>query len=135
MSRAIDDQTAALHAALWRDPEGAIDAYEAGALDPDRWHPEHRPLVAAIAAVIESGRVAEPERVLDALMAAGKDRRDAWELVLMPGVFEALDCRSGTVSEHLTRERVRRRLVALADALDSPTGPARVAAVLLWEAA
>lgn len=129
--------------ALVIDPDGAIDAADAGTLSELHLDdPACAAVVAAVVALVAEGRAPLPERLVRHLVAAGWPRPEAVDAVLVPGAFAARGCTVQSVGEALAalaaeRERLHleRRLIALADTLHRPGGLARVAAVLGGEAA
>ena len=127
---AVTTEQAALFAALWGDPETVLDAVDAGHLNPARWSPQHRELVAAIGAVIRSGRLPDPDRVVLELATGGMPQIEAVAVVILEGTFEALGCRVGTFAEHYRRAELERKLARLADTLYRPGGADRVEQIL-----
>lgn len=96
---------------------------------------------AVAAAVVGEVDTSEPGALMLAvhhrLVATGTHReRDFWQLCLAdvkPGTLNALPMLLHKLAEAAERRRLLDRLVALADTLERPGGPARVAEVLGME--
>lgn len=135
--RQVAELAAAHDLAGW-NPDAVIDAYEHDEIVPAHFtNRAFRMLAEMVIAMITNAVPPTPALIRDHLVADGWLPRDAAELVLVPGGFEAAGYRLDGVryhlhqlAEHVERERLERRLVALHDSLSRPGGPARVAAVI-----
>lgn len=136
MTTAIEDLAA--HAAIWGPAAELTDVLENGQLHADLFvDPVRKLTVEAVLGLAADGHQVDAPAVCRRLMAAGVAEYEAVQAVVLPGVFEAAGRRTGGLAHYLhrlheaaERRQVMDRLVALAAAVDTPGGPARVAARL-----
>ncbi len=134
----VSPSTLALHAALWGEPDDVLDAIDRGTWRLQHFtDPTERTTATAILDLVLAGEVPEVAAVHAALVAKGIDQPTAAAMVTLSGAFEAAGCLRGglhhflhILAEDQTRAVVMARLVALADAVDRPGGPERVAVAL-----
>lgn len=133
-----DLEALALHSALYDEPEPVLAAIDDGTFSAALFvDPIGRATAEAIIDVVLAGSVPEPHVVAVELECTGLGRAAARDAVLLVGTFQAAGCRCGGLGHYLFKlaeERDRRdlelQLLAMAETLHKPGGPARVAELL-----
>ena len=127
-------ELATVNAAVWGNQAADLVPELRAAEFVDPWCAA---VVSAVADVLPMGNTAPGALAMathERLVELGHHRpRDFWQLALAdvpPGTLHALPWLLGRLEEAAERRRVMARLVALADTLERPGGPARVAELL-----
>jgi hypothetical protein len=128
----------ACHSLVWGPAAELAAILENGGLRADLFvDPVRKLTVEAVLDLTADSHQVDPPATCRRLMAGGTPEYEAVQAVVLPGVFEAAGCRVGGLSHWLhrlheaaERRQVMDQLVTMANTLEHPGGPARVAAQL-----
>lgn len=131
-------ESQAVHAVVWGEPEVLFDEIDAGHLVAEHFtEPAHQAVIEAVIHLVAVEAIPTPAGIHEHLIGVGWTTDDAVAAVLMPGAFAPwtgqlwrLPLYLAEVAEQHHRRLMRTRVVILADQLERPGGPARVAAAL-----
>ncbi|CAN5765194.1 hypothetical protein BH23ACT2_BH23ACT2_20820 [soil metagenome] len=134
----VTTEDLAVHAAVWGPRPELADAIENRHLSADLFvDPIRGATVEAVLGLVADSHQVDAPAVCRRLMDGGTPEYDAVQAVVLPGVFEAAGCRTGGLGHYVhrlheaaERRRIMDQLVTMANTLEHPGDPARVAARL-----